>query len=175
MPLRNVVLDTTVIINFFAVGRGDLFAKFPAVVFWISEHVRGEVADFEDVSYILQLDQLLNAGVLHPVESYTLDELALFGQLRDPGVLGAGECAAISLAVKRDWILATDDKAAGKAFAHRVPQTGALQTTQTLLIELIRNGALSVSEADAIKDRLARDFRFRMKLDSFKAFFANLP
>ena len=172
MALRNLVLDTTVIINFFAVGRGDLFEKFSDVVFWISEHVRGEVADFEDVAYSLQLDELVGKEIFHAVESYTLDELALFGKLRDSRVLGEGECAAISLAVKRDWILATDDKAAGKEFAQSVSKAGTLCTTQTLLIELIKTGELSIAEADDIKDRLARDFRFRMKFDSFMTFFS---
>lgn len=127
--------------------------------------------DFEDVSYAVQLDELLNENIFHLIEAYTLEELELFGKLRDPGNLGAGECAAICLAVKRDWILATDDKAAGQEFARSIPASGRLTTTKTLLLALINNGHLSVPEADDIKDRLARNFRFRMNFDSFNNFF----
>jgi predicted nucleic acid-binding protein len=166
-PIRNVVLDTTVIVNFLVLGRADLFGLFDGTIFWVSEQVHGEVADFEDVTLLVQLNQLMQDKVFYQVENYSLDELKLFGELRDPRVLGDGECAAISLAISRGWILATDDKPAGREFLRRMPDESRRTTTASLFVELIQKQQLSIAEADAMKRRLASDFRFRMKFDSF--------
>jgi predicted nucleic acid-binding protein len=165
--IRNVVLDTTVIVNFLVLGRADLFAHFDGTAFWVSQEVLGEVADFQDVTLLVQLDQLMQDKVFHRVEHYEMEELRLFGELRDPRVLGDGECAAISLAIHRGWILATDDKPAGRELLRRLPDESKRMTTASLLIELIQSQHLSIADADAMKERLARDYRFRMKFHSF--------
>ena len=166
--IRQIVLDTTVIVNFLVLGRGDLFMMMPETKFWVSEHVRREIAEFENVTLSLQLESLFEAGILELVERYSLFELALFGELRDSKTMGAGECAAMTLGIHRGWILATDDKLAGREFLRRVPDDNRLASTALLMLDLIRAGSLSVADADGIKERLTREFRFRMMFDSFR-------
>jgi predicted nucleic acid-binding protein len=65
------------------------------------------------------------------VVELTDDELVLFSSLRDPQAaatyglvapLGAGESAALAVAVERGWRLATDDQAAVDVAARLMPE-----------------------------------------------------
>jgi len=78
-----------------------------------------------------------------------LAEVQLFAELTAKG-LGVGECSAIAVAVHRQLTPAIDDKQAIKKVASLGLNVSIL-TTESLMVLLIQQGALSVDEADAMK------------------------
>ncbi len=106
-----VVLDTSVLLNFLRVGRLDLLVGLPGHEFLLTDHVRGEVtypAQAATLQQALQNRQLVELLVDDP------GELLAFGRLTALRVLGVGECAALAVAVSRGLPIGIDDKAARK-------------------------------------------------------------
>ncbi len=66
------------------------------------------------------------------------------------GRLGVGECAAITLAVKRNLVLAIEDQKATKA-VRKIGAGIGIETTASLMVSLIKAGILEVASADSIK------------------------
>jgi predicted nucleic acid-binding protein len=157
------VLDTSVLVNFLAVDRADLLAGHAASRFVIVDHVRGEITEHYP-DQLERLERALAAGVFAESSVDALD--AVFATLVGEGRLGIGECAAIALAAKRNIVLAIDDKQARKA-AQRVVAGIKLESTETLMVALIRQGLLDVGGADAIKERWEAEFRFKLMFGSF--------
>lgn len=106
-----VVLDTSVLLNFLRVGRLDRLVGLPGYEFLVTDHVRGEVTD---PAHAGTLQEALQGGRLIEVRVDDPAELAVFAQLAALRVLGVGECAALALAVHRGLQIAIDDKAARK-------------------------------------------------------------
>ena len=92
-------------------------------------------------------------------------EVQIFAELTAKG-LGIGECSAIAVAVHRQFTLAIDDKRAIKKVASLGPNISIL-TTESLMVLLIKQGALSVDEADAVKLDWEQNHRFRLPFGSF--------
>ncbi len=108
---KQIVLDTSVLLNFLRVGRLDLLVGLPEHEFLLTDHVRGEVtypAQAATLQQALQNRQLVEVRVDHP------GELLAFGRLTTLGILGVGECAALAVAVSRGLPIGIDDKAARK-------------------------------------------------------------
>jgi predicted nucleic acid-binding protein len=157
------VLDTSVLVNFLAVDRADLLAGHPAYRFVIVDHVRGEITEHYP-EQLQRLERALAAGFF--VES-SVDALdAVFATLVGEGRLGIGECAAIALAAKRNVVLAIDDRQARNT-AQRVVPGIRLESTETVMVALIRQGVIDVAAADTIKGRWEAEFRFKLKFGSF--------
>ncbi len=159
-----IAADASVLINFLRVDRMDLIARHSHRCI-VTDHVVAEVTDFYS-NQRTRLDAALQAGALQQVGIDDRREVALFGALTASGRLGAGECSAIALAVCREYTLAIDDRRATKQAREVAPELRIL-TTQDLVVTMIRDGLLSVAEADKIKDAWENRHRFRLPVESF--------
>lgn len=162
---REVIIDTSVLINFLAVDCASLLGAHPEFVFVVTDHVRSEITDHYPERHTRFQEALLE-GYLLQVSVSDPDELEQFGELVKRRQLGAGECAAIAVASVRGLPLATDDGAAIKA-ARNHSQGIEILTTEALVVSLIRGGLLTVEEADEIKSDWEANHRFRLKFNSF--------
>jgi predicted nucleic acid-binding protein len=164
-----VVADTSVLVNFLRINRMDLIGAHPAT-FIATDHVAGEISD----TYPEQ--QARYAAALHAAQitEQRIDdpaELEIFLRLAAKGRLGAGERAAIAVALNRGCALAIDDsRAIRRALQEAALGENALSTlrTQDIVVELIRKGVVSVEAADAIHVDWATNHRFKLKIVSFQ-------
>lgn len=157
----DVLLDTSVLVNFLRIDRYDLLANHPGYRFVITDHVRGEVSDPVQKK---RLEAAVADGTLQETSVQSLDEVTLFAQLT--ARLGQGESAAIAAAAKRSFLVALDDRAAKKVAATHCPAGNVLDTVD-LIVSLIHAGLLTVAEADTIKATWETQHRFRLKFVSF--------
>ncbi len=157
------VLDTSVLVNFLAVDRADLLAMHAGYHFVIVDHVRGEITEHYP-DQLARLERALAAELFGESAVDALDPV--FATLVTEGRLGLGECAAIALAASQGVALAIDDKQARKT-AQRVAPGVVLESTETVMVALIRQGAIDVANADAIKGRWEAEFRFKLTFRSF--------
>jgi predicted nucleic acid-binding protein len=158
-----VVIDASVLINFLAVDRLGLLTSHPQFRFLVTDHVRGEVTEDDELA---RLDAALDAQLLEQVSVVGPRELELFAKLTADGRLGVGECVAIALASVQSFIVALDDKAARKQCTSLDPSLQVLDTVE-LVLSLIRLQVLTVEEADAIKFEWEMNHRFTLKFASF--------
>jgi len=164
-----VVADTSVLINFLRIDRMDLIEAHPAS-FIATDHVAGEIAD----TYPEQQTRYaaaLNAGQITERRIDDSAELEIFLRLAAKGRLGAGERAAIAVALNRGCALAIDDsRAIRRALQEATLGENALSIlrTQDIVVELIRKGVVSVEAADAIQVDWATNHRFKLKIVSFQ-------
>ncbi|MFV8751161.1 hypothetical protein ACNOYE_11505 [Nannocystaceae bacterium ST9] len=160
--LTSCVFDTSVVVNFIHVARLDLLGSANDIAGHLPEEVDAEVTHAEQRA---RLDVALAQGHLQIVRLESLDELALYGMLRER--YGRGESAALALASVRAMHLACDE---GRSFrttilSHLGP--GRHLNTPTLLLRAIRRGVISIGEADTYKIIL-EGRRFRMRFASFQ-------
>ncbi len=152
----DVVMDTSVLVNFLAINGCALLASHPTFRFVITGHVAAEV------TYPNHTACLATAiGCNHLTELPPGDhaELVTFGHLTT--TLGVGESAAIAAAVHRRFRVALEDRAARRRAESLVGRNFVL-TTQQLMVGLIRAGLISVADADAIKLDWQTNHRFAM-------------
>jgi predicted nucleic acid-binding protein len=161
---RQVVLDTSVLLNFLRVGRLDLLVELPGHEFLVTDHVRGEVTD---PGHAGTLEEALQGGRLIEVRIDDPAELVVFAQLTALRVLGVGECAALALAVHRGLQIAIDDKAARKK-AVALFRFERFVGTVDLVVAAIRGGLIDVQGADEIKRRWQKELKFRLAYESFE-------
>ena len=163
-PIRIIVTDSTVIINFTHMGRLDLFGKLPGFEFVVPEHVAAEI------TVAAQLEALREACTQGWVkrESLTdLGELAAYAELRR--TMGQGEAACLAMAEARGWLVASDDRRRFRKEAWARLGKARLVNTPGLMVLAIRSGALTIDEADQLKAILARH-RFVMQFESFRRY-----
>lgn len=159
-----IITDASVLINFLAVDRTSLFTALKGRRFLVTDHVRDEVT----AHYPEQLERLKLALASQEIEEISVTdpaEVQLFAELTLTG-LGVGECSAIAVAAHRNCSLAIDDKTARKRVAERHPELPVL-TTESLVILMIREGVLTVADADAMKGDWETHHRFRLPFGSF--------
>jgi predicted nucleic acid-binding protein len=158
------VSDTSVLINFLAVERVDLLVREYQIL--ITNHVRREVAQ-HCPDELVRLEKALNAGQITEIVVASKEELETFASLiGSPKRLGAGECAAIAAAIHQNVPIAIDDKVAIRHLQNQYPAC-RVETTQSLMVRLIRLGAVSIVLADHLKSEWESKFRFRLKVSSF--------
>lgn len=110
----------------------------------------------------------------HIVEEHIADpaEVDIFLRLDDRGRLGVGERSAIAVALNRGYRLAMDDN---KAIRRALAEAGlaALELdivrTESIVLELIRHGVLTIEEADDMLADWAANHRFKASSSSFRA------
>lgn len=164
-----VVADASVLINFLRIDRMDMIGAHPAS-FIATDHVAAEIADtYPDQqarhAAALNSSQIAEQRVDDPVE------LEIFLRLTVKGQLGAGERAAIAVALNRVYALAIDDsRAIQRALDEATIAKNALSIlrTQDIVVELIGRGVVSVEAADAILVAWATNHRFKLKSASFQ-------
>lgn len=159
-----VITDTNILINFTKINRMDIFQKLHLYAFYIPEEV------YVEITYPAQrlvLDQALGAGWLRKAEIADLNELRSYKRYTQK--MGDGEAACLAIATCRKWIMACDEeknKLISREIQHELG-TGYLLNTPGILLKAIREGILTVSQADAIKCALAQN-RFVMSFASFQ-------
>ena len=161
-----VILDTSVLINFLRIDRMDLLTGHPSYKFAVTDHVRGEICDHYP-DHVERLEIALENGDITETVVSSVGELAIFGVLVQDGRLGTGECSAIAAAASRALPLAIDDKRARARAAADYPKLELLNT-EALMVSLIRLGLLGVDEADRIKTDWEKNHRFRLMFGSFR-------
>ena len=152
-----VVADTSFLVNFLAINRVDILARLRAFAFRVPNHVIVEV-EYEDQKERLQA--ALATGTVSEVEITEILEIALYAELR--AFLGDGESTCLAVAATRRWAIATDEKGRlRREIVERLGEEYLLDTPGTLVAAL-RAGILTLPEAEAIRQELARH-RFTMK------------
>ncbi len=159
---RQVVLDTSVLLNFLRVGRLDLLVGLPGHEFLLTDHVRGEVTE---PAHAGTLQEALQGGRLIEVRVDDPAELAVFAEMTTLRVLGVGECAALALAVHRGLQIAIDDKAARKK-AMALFRFERFVGTVELVVAAIRGGLINLKGADEIKRKWESELRFQLGITS---------
>lgn len=158
-----VLLDASVLINFLNVHRLDLLSEHPRFRFIVTNHVIHEITKTEQAS---TLRAALERGTVIETEVSSIDELTIFGDLVQTSVLGPGECAALAAAIHRRLRVAIDDKAARSKANTLFGFTNFLGTVD-LVVELLKEGTLTISDADAMKRSWEATYRFRLPFTSF--------
>ena len=161
-----VITDTSVLINFLAVDQVSLLLDHPSYDFVLTDHVRVEVTEYYPEQFA-RLEAIIADGYLRQLTVNTPEELEIFAALTIERRLGAGECAAIAAAVFRGCGIAIDDRTAIKQVARLYPGV-RVETTQSIVVGLIRLGRLNVATADELKDRWQNHHRFRLPFRSFR-------
>jgi len=161
---QQVILDTSVLINFLKIDRVDLLARHPSYEFLATEHVKDEITQHYP-QQLARLDTARQNGDVQEIRVTDQNELNAFGQLASTG-LGTGECSAIAVAANRNLPVAVDDKVAIKR-AQRFHSGIVILNTESLMVSLIHENVLDVPAADAIKDDWEQNHRFRLPFASF--------
>jgi predicted nucleic acid-binding protein len=161
-PPQTVVVDANILINLGFAGRLDLLGQLSGLEFVSPPEVLSEILRPEHQAGVREA---LRRGELREVPLDDLEGLALFAGFR--AFLGAGESACLALAAVCGWMIASDEKRAFLREATRHLGNQRILNTPGLLLLGIRRGALTVEEADGIKQLLERH-RFRMAFGSFR-------
>ncbi len=160
-----IVSDTSVLINFLKIDGLNLLEKCTSR-FLITDHVRAEITD----SFPEQLQRFqagLQNHILKEICVAEDAEIDIFSSLMQQRKLGIGECSAISVAIHRQLPLAIDDNLAIKSTLSLAPHLPILRT-QDLMVKMIQEGVLNLSDADSILQAWAKNHRFKLKINSFK-------
>jgi predicted nucleic acid-binding protein len=161
-PTRVVVTDANVLINLMHAGRLDLLGALTAFEFVVPDHV---VAEITVPVQRQALEIALTTGALSKQSITDPRELAAYAELRR--IMGSGEAACLAMAEARGWLIASDEKRRFRREVLARLGEGRLVTTAGLFVIAIHAGAISVEEADQVKELLQRH-RFRMTFSSFR-------
>ncbi len=156
-----VVTDANVLINLFHIEQLPLLGALQGHRFLVPEEVVGEVLDPGQREAVIAA---IAAGHLEQVLVDTMEALALFAELRD--VMGRGEAACLALAATMACHIASDEKKRFRRRAVDLIGDGRILRTESLLLEAIRQGGLTVEQADGFKAVLEAN-RYSMSFASF--------
>ena len=168
METTIVITDASVLINFLVLDRVGLLSRLASVHFVVTEHVRAEIREHFP-EQLQRLNVAFEAGVIEEISVTDIVEVALFADLTSKG-LGVGECSAIAVAVNRKLKIAIDDKRALKKVA-RLGYNLEVLGTEQLVVRLIAECILTISEADQMKDDWEQNYRFKLSIASFAEHF----
>lgn len=157
-----VAVDSSLLINFLNVDRIDLLRALPGTEWFVTEHVRSELTDVDQVR---RYEEALAVKTLSEIRVDAVEELVTFGTLLGLR-LGKGESATIAVAMHRSWGAAMDDAVAIRKAKQHHPTLYVLKT-HDIVRSAIMSELLSVLEADDMKRAWEERFRFRLQFDSF--------
>jgi predicted nucleic acid-binding protein len=163
--MPDYIFDTTVLSNLAVVGRLDLlekrYRKMALATVEVSDELRrGLQAGYGHLENVLQQIQAISPGgwlrIATPESAAEHQLRSEFDLLLDPG-----EASCLALAISRRLVLVTDDLAARQLAQERdVLLTG----TVGILLALVRDGSLSLAEANAILAKMI-ERRYRSPVD----------
>lgn len=160
--MRKVVVDTSVLINFLVLDRLDLLGALGGLAFLLPGEV---VAEVQRAEQRVALQFGVKAGWLATTELQEPEELRRFTEYRT--TLDSGESACLAIAQTRRWLIACDEKGAFRRKATAALGIQRILTTPGLLLRALKQGLISVEEADLGKALLERR-KFRMAFGSFR-------
>jgi predicted nucleic acid-binding protein len=158
----NVSTDACILINLLRAHRLDLLGAVPPYVFCVPTEALREITHPDQQA---RLQEALDRGWIQETRMEAIEELQIFTQANEQ--LGSGESACLALAQTRTWILGTDDSKGVKW--RKVISASGIQVLNTpgILLLAIRQGVLTIDQADEIKALLEAN-RFRMGFASFR-------
>jgi predicted nucleic acid-binding protein len=163
--MPDYIFDTTVLSNLAAVGRLDLlekrYRKMALTTVEVSDELRkGLQAGYGYLEDVLrQIQSISPGGWLRIVAPESEAEHQLRGEFNL--LLDPGEASCLALAISRGLILVTDDLAARRLAQERhVLLTGTIG----ILVALVRDASLSLSEANAVLAEMI-ERRYRSPVD----------
>lgn len=161
-----VIVDSSTLLNFILPGSLDLLLTLPGYSFRIPPRVYAGIEPERGREALLpEIEQ----GRIQ-VEILTDEEMemseALQAATREGG-LDPGEAQVVAIAVSRGWRALVDDKAAQRILRSKRGE-GSWTTTPVIIVEGIKQGRLTVGEADALREAMDAKASFRMK--GFKSF-----
>jgi predicted nucleic acid-binding protein len=160
-PSVVVITDANVLINFFHIGQLSLLGKLAKYRFAVPMEV---IAEVDEPAQATELAAAFEGGIL---EKLVIDDpitLGLFSELRSQ--MGRGEAACLAAAAIRKHLIASDEKKRFKRKTIELLGEGRLLRTEDLIICAIREGHVTVDEADGYKAILAAN-RYAMAFASF--------
>jgi predicted nucleic acid-binding protein len=159
---RIVVTDANVLINLIHVEALAMVAGLPEYEFVVVDAVVQEITD-EQQAAVLQTafaqNHLRQESLTEP------DALALFAELAQ--VMGRGEAASLALAAGKNLSLACDEKRVFRRKAVEILGKERLLTTPGIIVLCIRQGLITIEEADRLKAVLETK-HFKMTFGSFR-------
>ena len=163
-PQIVLVTDTSVLVNFLRIDRMDLIRDL-SPQFLVTDHAAGEISDIYG-EQLARFEAAVASGCCDVCRVEGDAALEMFAHLTGTQRLGIGESATIAHALSIGAALALDDRRAANE-ARRVDERLVVVGTADLTVQMIREGILSVGDADAIKENWAANHRFRLKFGSF--------
>ncbi len=156
-----VVTDANVLINLIRIGQLPLLGQLDGYRFLVPAEVVNEITEQDQRE---ALSEALAGGYLEQVVVDTMASLQLFAELRD--VMGKGEAACLALAATMGSHIASDEKKRFRRRAVELIGEQRILRTEAILLAAIRQGRISVAEADGFKAVLAAN-RYAMSFGSF--------
>ena len=166
MPQQNpltVVIDTSILLNFLKAGRVALLGHAGFQILLLDQ-ILAEITQPEQRK---TLQKAINSGILDFERVTDVKEVELFANLHAGGRLGAGECAVLAVAITRNLVAGVQDRRARTEGERRSKDLQFCQT-EDLIVGLIRNGQITLEDADQLLIEWAQRHRFRSKVTSFK-------
>jgi predicted nucleic acid-binding protein len=160
MSGRKVVLDTVVLSNYATSDSIELLLSVlgrPVTVDTVRDELERGVE--EGYTHLETVTERLSAGI--PVVEVTPDD-------RIAATLDAGEAAALTAAIERDAVFASDDLAARERAAELgIARSGSLG----ILLEAVEQGTLQEPRADELLDRWRSENGYHSPVDSVSELF----
>jgi len=154
-----LIADASTLLNFLRVRRFDLIQGLGLrvrIVDAVLDEIRSERA---------QLEELIGNG---SIKTLTLEGQAItsaVAQMLALG-LGSGEAFSFAAAIEFEGAVAIDDRRAVKR-ARTVAPLIQVFTPADIVVAGIHSSALTVAEADELKDDWGNNHRFRLKFETF--------
>jgi predicted nucleic acid-binding protein len=155
----NVISNTTVLSNFASIGQLDVLRRLYQILY-IPTEVYEEVSTGLEEGYsfyqpiLPAIYPFSETGWLYLVSMET-EELRQFGEL--PSRFHKGEAACLAIALHRNWMLLTDDKATrDEAVRHRIRLSGSIGC----LVLAVERGLAAPQEANEwLSEMIRLDYR----------------
>ena len=160
--LQIIVTDANVLINLIHIDSLALLGRLSGLHFIVVEEVIREVSEPDQAR---ALAHAIQHGWISQEPLETPDTLELFATL--VRTLGRGEAASLALAATRGYGIACDEKRVFRREALARLGERRLLTTPGILLLAIREGLVTVEDADRMKAALEQN-RFTMTFASFK-------
>jgi predicted nucleic acid-binding protein len=158
---RIVVADAGVLINLIHVDSLQLLGRLVRFEFVVIEHVVKEITRPDQAAV---LAHAIQKGWIRREDLNRPDGLEAFADLLR--VIDRGEAASLAWALIEGAAIACDDRRGRREATARLG-AGSILTTPGLLLVAIRDGLLTIDEADAMKATLEAR-RFTMAFRSFR-------
>lgn len=155
-----LIADASTLLNFLFVGRFDLVQA-------LGYRARIVDAVYEEIqSARKELDELIERDELRKLSFEGVAYMNRLASLINRG-LDTGEAFTVAAAIERGGIVAMDDRRAIKKSREESPSLVVL-TSPDIVVAGIKNGRITVADADGIKAEWGLKHRFKLKFQSFQ-------
>ena len=159
---RVVVTDANVLINLIHVGRLDMLGALAGYDFVVPPEVEAEVRIPEQAEV---LARGFDEGHIERLAFSGTAELEIYAELSS--LIGKGEAACLAIAEVQNCIIASDERRRFLRLAEERLGPGRVLNTAGIFVLAIRDGLVTVEEAD--RDKLVlEEHRFKMRFSSFR-------